>query len=193
MVLYRTPCSQHTRVLWHCVQHEAVTRRSPWPAAFPPCPPPAVSRSCSGTSRVLCSCSTPRSRASRTYLPWAFSRRPACYPAGVTEVSRFSRMKFPYVLGLHYAGPLMLALSHHPVLPSPCVQKVGTLNWVFEALYLARKCLCLRLRAASHGPPKTRGQDGSLLLSCETLSFPTSCRFIRRTLPCSPHRQRSRE
>ena len=40
---------------------------------------------------------------------------------------------------------VMLALSHHPVLPSPCVQKVGTLNWVFEALYLARKCLCLRL------------------------------------------------
>ena len=40
---------------------------------------------------------------------------------------------------------VMLALSHAPVLPSPYVQKVGTLNWVFEALYLARKCLCLRL------------------------------------------------
>ena len=25
---------------------------------------------------------------------------------------------------------------------------------------------------------KTRGQDGSLLLSCRTLSFPTACRFI---------------
>jgi hypothetical protein len=27
-------------------------------------------------------------------------------------------------------------------------------------------------------PPKTRGQDGSLLLSCKTLPFSTSCRFI---------------
>jgi len=27
------------------------------------------------------------------------------------------------------------------------------------------------------GTRKTRGQDGSLLLSCRTLSFPTTCRF----------------
>src|SRR6266581_3106161 len=27
-------------------------------------------------------------------------------------------------------------------------------------------------------PRKTRGQDGSLLLSCETLSFSTPCRFL---------------
>jgi hypothetical protein len=35
------------------------------------------------------------------------------------------------------------------------------------------------LRAPPHDEPrKTRGQDGSLLLSCKTLSFSTSCRFI---------------
>jgi hypothetical protein len=146
MVLYRTPCSQHTRVLWHGVQHEAVTRRSPWPAAFPPCPPPAVSRSCSGTSRVLCSCSTPRTcipdLSALGFLQTArvLSRgRDRGLPVLAHEVSLRAR-------GLRLRRVrVMLALSHHPVLPSPCVQKVGTLNWVFEALYLARKCLCLRL------------------------------------------------
>jgi hypothetical protein len=35
------------------------------------------------------------------------------------------------------------------------------------------------LRVSPHDDPrKTRGQDGSLLLSCKTLSFSTSCRFI---------------
>ena len=114
-VLGRTPGSPRTRIPWHSVQYEAAAGCSPWPAAFPPCPPPAVSRSCSGTSPVLCSCSTPRSRTFRTYLPWAFSGRPAHYPAGVTEVSRFSRMKFPYVLGVYdYAGFASCSRSRMP-------------------------------------------------------------------------------
>ena len=37
----------------------------------------------------------------------------------------------------------------------------------------------LSLRQSPHDDRrKTRGQDGSLLLSCRTLSFPTTCRFI---------------
>src|SRR5260370_37193915 len=40
---------------------------SPWSAAFPPQPPPAVARFCSAASPVLCRCTTPRRRASRTY------------------------------------------------------------------------------------------------------------------------------
>jgi hypothetical protein len=59
----------------------------------------------------------------------------------------------------------------------------------------------LVLRSAIPGPPmplstlrppphdhvrKTQGQDGSLLLSCRTLSFPTTCRFI------PAHRQATR-
>jgi hypothetical protein len=39
--------------------------------------------------------------------------------------------------------------------------------WVSRYLPLPRGSVC-----------KTRGQDGSLLLSCKTLSFSTSCRFI---------------
>jgi hypothetical protein len=35
------------------------------------------------------------------------------------------------------------------------------------------------LQSVPHGPDcKTRGQDGLLFLSCRTLSFPATCRFI---------------
>jgi hypothetical protein len=38
------------------------------------------------------------------------------------------------------------------------------------------------------GARKTQGQDGSLLLSCRTLSFPTTCRFIpAHGQPARPH------
>jgi len=54
-------------IVWHGVQHRPNTRESPWPTAFPPCAPPTVPRPCSRTSLVLCSRSTPRRRAWRTY------------------------------------------------------------------------------------------------------------------------------
>ena len=54
-------------VLWHSVQHRPNGRESPWPTAFPPCAPPTVPRPCSRTSSVLCSRSTPRCCAWRTY------------------------------------------------------------------------------------------------------------------------------
>ena len=37
----------------------------------------------------------------------------------------------------------MLALSHRPMWPSPSVHRIGVPNWVFEAQYPARECLCL--------------------------------------------------
>jgi hypothetical protein len=47
------------------------------------------------------------------------------------------------------------------------------------------------LRWVPHGTHRrTWGQDGSRSLSCETLAFPTSCRFIpaHRLYPCTRHR-----
>ena len=67
--------------------------------------------------------------------------------ADVTEVSRFSRMKFPGVPGVSdYAG---LMISSRLRIPRYCLPSspkwVGVLNCVFEAQYPARQCLCLRL------------------------------------------------
>ena len=52
------------------------------------------------------------------------------YSAGMTEVSRFSRMKFPYVLGVSdYAGSCPGSrMCPIQVWPSPNVQRVGTRN-----------------------------------------------------------------
>ena len=64
--------------------------------------------------------------------------------------------------------------------PSACPYGVGTPNEMdFAAQYPA--CLCPCQRFACHlaaNTRMTRGQDGSLLLSCRTLSFLTPCRFI---------------
>ena len=51
------------------------------------------------------------------------------------EVSRFSRMKFPHVLGVYdYAGSRPDSLLRlNQVLPSPCVHKVGTPILVFRS------------------------------------------------------------
>ena len=67
--------------------------------------------------------------------------------ADVTEVSRFSRMKFPGVPGVSdYAG---LMISSRLRIPRYCLPSspnwVGVLDCVFEAQYPARQCLCLRL------------------------------------------------
>ena len=43
----------------------------------------------------------------------------------------------------------------------------------------AHRCPCPTLHPPPHDDRRmARGQDGSLLLSCRTLSFPTTCRFI---------------
>jgi len=57
------------------------------------------------------------------------------YSAGMTEVSRFSRMKFPYVLGVYdYAGSRPGSrMRPIQVRPSPDVQRVGTPILVFRS------------------------------------------------------------
>ena len=92
-------------IVWHGVQHRPSARESPWPTAFPPCAPPTVPRPCSRTSQVLCSRSTPRHRAWRTY---GSSPSPPGPPTatGGDGVSRFSRMEFLCMLGVFdSAGP----------------------------------------------------------------------------------------
>ena len=130
-------------------------------------------------------------RASRT-CALGFSERPAnC--AGTSGVSRFSRMEFPgmpgvcdcagFISGSRWSSPMMW--------PSASPNGVGTPNEMdFAAQYPA--CLCPCQRFACHlaaNTRMTRGQDGSLLLSCRTLSFPTECRFsptlsARHASPC---------
>ena len=64
------------------------------------------------------------------------------------------------------------------VLPSAYMDSVGALKNIFEAQYPARLCPCLRFAvglATSNAKPGDRMDR--LLLSCETLSFSTSCRF----------------
>jgi hypothetical protein len=72
-----------------------------------------------------------------------------------------------------------LALAAVPILPSPWDHKVGISNSILEAQYPAHHCLCLRFGCPlTEDHRKTRGQDGSLFLSCRALSSPTTCRFI---------------
>ena len=81
--------------------------------------------------------------------------------AGVIEVSRFSRMKFPGVPGVYdYAG---LLVSSRLRIPRCCLPAspnwVGALDCVFAAQYPAHQCLCLRLAAASR-PPAQDSRSG---------------------------------
>ena len=71
--------------------------------------------------------------------------------ADVTEVSRFSRMKFPGVPGVFdYAG---LMISSRLRIPRCCLPAspnwVGALNCVFAAPYPAHQCRCLRFAPTS--------------------------------------------
>ena len=55
---------------------------------------------------------------------------------------------------------------------------VGTLMAAFRSsIALPVDAPVYASRVASRRPRKTRGQDGSLLLSCKTLAFSTFCRF----------------
>jgi len=77
-----------------------------------------------------------------------------------------------------------LALTHAGLLPSDILTPSAyPLICLFGAKYSAYIHLCLTLRVRSRGRPRmTRGQDGSLLLSCMTLSFTTP----RRVDPDAP-------
>jgi len=91
----------------------------------------------------------------------------------VHEVS--SRARGLRLRGAHVA----LAFAHDVISPSPCVHWVGAPILVFRSSIPCPPAPLFTLRAPPRDEPrKTRGQDGSLLLSCKTLSFSTSCRFI---------------
>src|ERR1700687_1224250 len=117
-----------------------------------------------------------------------FSNRPAHeIVTGVAGVSRFSRLEFPCMLGF-----------------SDCAESSGNSRWRFHRyglpsrwttsaprLHLFRSSmsslhvLLSTLRAPPCDWPRmTRSQDGSLRLSCVTLSFPTPHRFIPAHPPC---------
>src|SRR5260370_31161169 len=111
-----------------------------------------------------------------------FSNRPAHeIVTGVAGVSRFSRMEFPCMLGV-----------------SDCAEPFGSLRWRFHRyglpsrwttsafrIHLSRSSISRlhvplsTLRVQPYDWPRmTRGQDGSLCLSCVTLSFTAPRRFI---------------
>jgi hypothetical protein len=62
---------------------------------------------------------------------------------------------------------------------SPSLHRVGAPIAGFRSSIPCPPVPLFTLRLLSHDSlRKTQGQDGSLLLSCKTLSFSTSCRFI---------------
>src|SRR5437773_8971171 len=62
------------------------------------------------------------------------------------------------------------------------MDSVGALKNIFEAQYPARLYPCLRFAVGlTTSSAKLGARMDRLLLSRETLSFSTSCRFIRRT------------
>ena len=116
------------------------------------------------------------------YGPKPFSSRPAASsPAGVDGVSRFSRVEFPCMPGVldcaEPCGHLRWRIRRC------CLPPCGTTSALWSRLFRSsipglhvplstlrlQPCDCKRM---------TRGQDGSLLLSCVTLSFTTPRRFI---------------
>jgi len=110
----------------------------------------------------------------------AFSGRPA-ESAGGWEVSRFSCMLFLGVPRAYDYGGFS-SPSRIPVdsmLPSPWSHKVGIPTWVLEAQSPGPPMPLSTLPPPPRdGHGKTRGQDGSLFLSCRALSSPATCRFI---------------
>jgi hypothetical protein len=73
----------------------------------------------------------------------------------------------------------MLAVAHPPVLPSAMRNNVGTLVAIISQLNTLPACTPVNASmAASRLATHDSGQDGSLLLSCMTVSFTTPRRFI---------------
>jgi hypothetical protein len=153
---------------------------SPRSAAFPPHSPPSTARFCSNDSSVLCRCPTPQRRTCGSY---GLSLHPPSgwfYPAGASEVSRFSCMKLPDVSGVYdYAGP---SRDSHCRLCSCCLppsQKRRRPDCIFSKLNTQPACTPVYASPyTSRCPTQNSGPSGSLLLSRRTLAFPASCRFI---------------
>ena len=114
---------------------------------------------------------------------WAFANRPRSWlDRDVPEVSRFSCMLFLSVPGfLDYAGPpghsRFSATSRDAFLLGNRVQRP---NQDFSKLNRpAHRYPCLRFNQhLAMLAARLGAKMDSLLLSCRTLSFPTTCRFI---------------
>src|SRR5207249_1385115 len=102
---------------------------------------------------------------------------------GVCGVSRFSRMEFLCMPGVSdFAGPHLardVAMTRCclPYRLTPSAPRTGLAD--FGAQYPAYRYPCPTLQVRRYRRPHmARGQSGSLLLLCTTLSFATPCRFI---------------
>jgi hypothetical protein len=99
---------------------------------------------------------------------------------GVSEVSRFSCMKFlgvPWVLRPRRTEQ-KLALSLPSMLPSAHVYRVGARIVYFRGSMATPPILYLRFAGSLAVAAQDSRPSGSLLLPCKALSSPTSCRFI---------------
>src|SRR5207302_10654137 len=100
--------------------------------------------------------------------------------AGVSEVSRFSCMKFLDVpWGLRPRRTEQeLALSLLSMLPSAHINRVGVRVVCFRGSIPSPPILCLRFAGSLAVAAQDSRPSGSLLLSCKALSSSASCRFI---------------
>src|SRR5450755_167227 len=154
---------------------------SPRSAAFPPHSPPTLFRLCSNDSSVLCrSCDSSETCMRAVWPePSPADLRPD-WAAGVSEVSRFSCMKF---LGVQWGlrprqTEQKLALSLLSMLPSAHIYRVGVRVVCFRGSMATPPILYLRFAGSLAVSAQDSGPSGSLLLSRKALSSSTSCRFI---------------
>ncbi len=102
------------------------------------------------------------------------------WPQVVSEVSRFSCMKF---LGVPWGlrprrTDQNLALSLLSMLPSAHVNRVGVRVVSFRGSMATPPILYLRFAGSLAVAAQDSRPSGSLFLSCKALSSSTSCRFI---------------
>jgi hypothetical protein len=105
---------------------------------------------------------------------------PSVGTAGVSEVSRFSCMKF---LGVPWGlrprrTEQKLALSLLSMLPSAHFDRVGVRVVSFRGSMATPPILYLRFAGSLTVAAQDSRPSGSLLLPCKALSSSTSCRFL---------------
>ena len=128
--------------------------------------------------------STTPSDSSPPFMPVArLSPSPAGLPlllAANDEVSRFSCMQFLSVPGVcDYVGSLAVSRWRLLACGLPLLTTGSASQMSFSKLNTQPTDASVHASmAASRPPPQDSRPGGSLLLSCRTLSFPTTCRFI---------------
>src|SRR5260370_1234086 len=113
--------------------------------------------------------------------PWGFPPRPvASPPPSAAGTSWFPCLEFPYLHRFFDSAEshdlavttVVLSLSHNRTASALWTRFISELH------SLARRRPCLRFHCGPRDPQrKTRGQGGSLFLSCVTLSFTTPAGF----------------